>query len=308
MRRIHSIAFILLLQLPLLASAQSFYALRKERDLIVSVGSGATKFYGDLVNPGQIGKVRMNVNVGAEYYFTNRISARAEVTWFQLSGDDALANTDRRERNLSFFSNNIELDFTGAIQLIPNGKKFYQRAGFNIYGWGGVGVLYFNPKTTYEGEVVKLQPLQTEGVKYRRTQFVLPVGLGVKIKVNPWMNVAIEGGYRETFTDYLDDVSVRRYPDPANLIGGVGGLSAKLSDRRVEIGTQPSDPQNVGVRGNPDNQDAYFILNVKAQFYMPTTLNLQRKLFTAKRKAYYKKPGKGGMFKIKRNAAKTRRR
>lgn len=305
MRKLILFSLICLLEIPMLVSAQSFYAVRRERNLIFNAGTGASRYFGELVNPGSIGKVRANINVGAEYFFASRISARIDATWFQLSGSDALANSDRRERNLSFFSNNLELDALGSIQLFPNQSKFYQRKPFNIYGFAGVGLLRFNPKTVYQGEVIALQPLQTEGVKYSRMQFVIPMGLGVKVKINPWMNIAVEGTYRETFTDYLDDISSRRYTDPATLQGGVNGLSAKLSDRRKE--RDPDYPLDFtrGVRGNPERDDSYFIMTVKAQVYLPTKFGQNKKLYSTKRKAYKKK---GGMFKVKKNQIRSKKR
>lgn len=305
MRKLFFFALVCLLELPLLVSAQSFYAIRRERDLIINVGTGASRYFGELVNPGEIGKVRANINIGAEYFVTPRISARVDATWFQLSGSDALANDDRVLRNLSFFSNNIELDAMGSFQLFPNKSKFYQRPAFNVYGFAGVGLLRFNPKTKYQGDVVALQPLQTEGVKYNRMQFVIPMGMGVKYRINPWLNFAVEGTYRETFTDYLDDISSRRYTDPATLQGGIDGLSAKLSDRRKE--RDPDYPLDFtgGIRGNPDSEDSYFILTAKAQIYIPTKFGQNRKLYSTKRKAY---KNKGGMFKIKRNQARPKNR
>ncbi|MCE2732439.1 MAG: outer membrane beta-barrel protein [Cyclobacteriaceae bacterium] len=290
MRKPTLIILSLLTLLPIFSFGQSFYALRRDRDLVISAGTGVTKFYGDLVNPNDFGKARLNINIGAEYFLGRRISARTDLTWFQLAGDDALANSDRVTRNLSFFSNNLEWNITGAIQLIPNGKKFYQRPGLNFYAFGGIGLLYTNPKARYNGETVALQPLQTEGVKYNRVQFVIPMGFGVKYKVNPWFNIAVEGCYRETFTDYLDDVSSRRYPDPSTLSSP---LAIALSDRRKEY--NPSSPLDFtkGVRGNPENEDAYFIITVKGQFYVPWEFANSKKLYKSKRKAYYNRPKRG---------------
>lgn len=270
-----------------LVNAQSFYAIRRERSLIATVGTGTANYFGDLVNPGTLGKLRPNIIVGAEYYFTNRISTRAELTWFQLAGDDADADDDRKNRNLSFFSNNIELSTVGTISMLPLGQRFYQRPKFNLYAFAGIGLLFTNPKTERQnGEVVALQPLKTEDVDYSRFQPVIPYGLGIKYMYDPFFNILLEAGYRLTFTDYLDDVSIKRYPD----VTGWEPIRAELSDRRVEIGTQPPNPTQVGVRGNPDNNDGYFLLNVKVQYYLPQEFkNSQRKLYNRKRKAYYKK-------------------
>ena len=281
------IVFVIVL-IPSLSDAQSFYAVRRNRNLMVSAGSGIAYYQGDMVDPKEIGILKPNIAVGAEYYFLDRFSARANVTWFQISGSDTRANDDRVERNLHFRSSNVEFNVSGAVSLIPMGARFYQRARINLHGFIGFGITYINPKAEYQGEWVALQPLETEGVRYSRFQPVIPFGLGARIKLDPFFNVLIEGGYRKTFTDYLDDVSSTRYPDPAIL---KSDLSRALSDRRPEIGTQPGRPTEVGKRGNPDNDDGYFIANVTIQYYLPTEVfsGAQRKLYNRKRRAVYRR-------------------
>lgn len=306
MRKIVGYILIVLLLTPLLGVSQSFYAVRRDRKITLNFGTGASRYFGELVSDGSIGKVKMNINAGAEYQVLPRIGIRADVTWFQLSGSDALADLSRRGRNLSFVSNNFEVDLGGSVQLFPDDKNYTKRRAYNFYGVLGVGLLRFNPKAEYQGEMVALQPLQTEGVSYSRLQFVVPMGLGVKLKINPWTNVAIEGIYRETFTDYLDDISSFYYVDPATLPGGVSGLSAKLADRRGEYnpdGNYTFNPANPGRRGNPDSEDSYFILTAKIQVYIPTSFGQNRKLYSTKRKGY---KSKGGMFKVKKNSLRRR--
>jgi hypothetical protein len=281
------IFFFTLSLIPCLSEAQSFYAVRRNRNLMVNAGSGIAYYQGDMVDPRELGVLKPNIAVGAEYFFLPRFSARANLTWFQTAGNDVKANDDRQERNLHFRSSNIEFNITGAINLIPTGLRFYQRARINLHGFVGIGITRINPKAEYQGEWIALQPLQTENIKYSRFQPVIPFGLGVRIKVDPFFNVLIEGGYRKTFTDYLDDVSSTRYPDPTLL---KSDLARALSDRRPEIGTQPSRPTEVGKRGNPDNDDGYFITNVTIQYYLPTEIfRNQRKLYNSKRRAIYRR-------------------
>jgi len=275
MRKVILLVFIIILSTEFV-SAQSFYNFRNTRNLIASVGTGITSYYGDLNNPGDIIDTRLNLNLGLQYFFTNRVAARAEITWFQLSGDDAESDTEGRTvRNLSFISNNFELNAVGIINAFPNGAKFYQRSYLNFYGFAGIGLLYFNPQAELNSERITLQPLRTEGVDYSRTTFVIPVGGGVKVKAGPFFNIAIEGGYRMTFTDYIDDVSTEyvansSFADP---------VAASLADRRPEIGLPLQEPGRI--RGNPDNNDGYFILNVKLEYFVPTspvkTANKRRK-------------------------------
>jgi hypothetical protein len=272
-----------------LADAQSFYNIRRPRDLMLNFGSGIAYYKGDLINPGEIMFIKPNITIGAEYYFNPRMSVRPQLTWFQTEGNDAKADDDRDERHLSFKSGNIEFAITGTLNLLKTPRRYYERRTFNIHGFTGIGLLYFNPKTYMDGEKYVLRKYKTEGVAYSRIQPVIPVGLGARIYVNPYFNILIEGGYRFTFTDYLDDVSRKRYLGPEAFDSDI---AYRLSDRRPEIDTQPSRPTEVGVRGNPDNNDGYFIMNISVQYYWPHQLFKlsQRKLYTVKRKSIYRKP------------------
>jgi hypothetical protein len=288
MKKLSILVLMGLTFLPFVVDAQSFFALRRDRNFLVSVGTGTATYKGEMVNPGDFGSLRPNVAIGAEYYLNSRLSVRGELTYFQLRGDDKKADDDRWERNLSFKSGNVELAVLGAVNLSPMGLRFYQRSALNIHAFAGIGVLYFNPKAEIDGKWYALQPLQTEGKRYSRIQPVIPFGLGARIKLDPFFNILIEGGYRITFTDYLDDVSIRRYPDPATL---KSDLSRRLSDRRPEIGTQPDNPTQVGVRGNPKENDGYLILNVTLQYYLPKMIfENYNKLNTVRRKGYYRRP------------------
>jgi len=214
------------------------------------------------------------------------------LTYFQLRGNDSDADDDRWERNLSFKSGNVELSVLGAVNLSPMGVRFYQRSALNFHVFAGIGVLYFNPKADHPvtGKTYALQPLQTEGKKYSRIQPVIPIGVGARIKLDPFFNILVEAGYRITFTDYLDDVSIRRYPAQSSL---KNELSRTFSDRRPEVGTQPDNPTQVGVRGNPKEKDGYLILNVTLQYYLPKMIfENYNKLYNIKRKGYYRKPRK----------------
>lgn len=264
-----------------LSYGQSFYAIRRERSLIATVGAGTSTYFGELANPNDYVDARPTINAGLQYYFTNRISVRAEITWFHLKGSDANADADGRvKRNLSFVSNNFEFNATGQINLLPNALRFYQRPRVNAYAFAGIGVMYFNPKAKFDGKKYALQPLQTEGVDYSRLGLVIPYGLGVRFMVDPFLNICVEIGYRTTFTDYLDDVSTT-YLDNTTLTG----IRQKLADRRPEIGL-PVRPEG-SIRGNPKTNDGYALMTVKVEYYLPYNFNIgnsQRKLYNKKRK------------------------
>lgn len=283
---------------PELLFGQSFFAMRRDRSLIFTVGTGTSSYFGELKNPDDYIDARPNINLGLQMYISRRISARAEITWFQLAGTDSKANSDRIERNLSFRANNYEMNVAGLINLTPNGRRYYQRPNLNIYAFAGLGLVYSNPNAEYQGEYIALQPLQTEGVSYSTFQPVIPFGLGLKIRNGPFFNVCVEGGYRLTFTDYLDDVSIKRYPDPATLSSD---LSRALSDRRRERDPVYPIQPGLGVRGNPMTNDGYFLLNVKVEYYLPVNFltggSNQHRTFKSKRKAFYRYNKRGGLRK-----------
>lgn len=292
MRKSLFCAVLVVVLLPGWVSGQSFYSIRRDRAIIAEVGSGTANYFGEMVNPGQLGRLRPNVVLGAEYFFLPRISGRVELAYFQTAGNDKYANDDRWMRNLNFTSSNEELSFVGTINALPMPKHYYQRPIFNVYAFAGVALLHFNPTTEYMGKRYALAPLETEGVKYSRFQPVIPFGGGLKFKPHPFFNVIVEAGYRLTFTDYLDDVSSTRYPDPATL---QSDLSRALSDRRPEIGTEP-DSYLKGKRGNPANNDGYMLLNIKLQYYLPYNLK------SGVRATYKEKTRKSPAYKKQRRA------
>ncbi len=278
-----------------LASGQSFYAMRRQRSLIFVGGVGTASYLGELANDGDYLQAKPTVNVGLQYYLTRQISVRADFTWFQLTGSDSKADdASRKKRNLSFYSNNFEMSVVGIYNFYPHGRTFYQRPAFNFYGFAGIGLMYFNPKADYQGSSYSLHDLKTELVSYSTVTPVIPAGLGVRFKLGPFMNVSFEGGYRMTFTDYLDDVSTihndaSKFSDP---------IAAALSDRRPELGLAPAADGTQ--RGNPKANDAYILYNVKLEYYLPGNFlqgNRGPKSVKQNRKAFYRYNKRGGLRK-----------
>jgi hypothetical protein len=261
--------------------SQSFYSVRRDRSLIFMAGTGTSSYFGELKNDGDYIDAKPNLALGFQYFFFPRLSGSLQATWFQLSGDDAKADDPSRvRRNLSFNSNNFEIALTGNLLLVPQAQRYYQRPTFNPYFFAGFGLAYVNPTARLDGEKHALQPLQTEGVNYSKIQPVIPFGLGAKLKIGPFFNIVVEGGYRKTFTDYIDDVSTV-HPDKT----GWDPVRAALSDRRPELGLTPYEPGTQ--RGNPEKDDSYFLLNLKVEYYMTTPFRIgdpSRRMYRQKRR------------------------
>ncbi|MEM9326917.1 MAG: DUF6089 family protein [Bacteroidota bacterium] len=156
------------------------------------------------------------------------------------------------------------------------------------------------------GEWVNLQELGTEGQflndpelrgeEYSKFQIAIPLGIGARIAFpGNNLNVGIELGYRYVFTDYLDDVSTTfvnldRFNDPvarifsdrgAEPIAAVTGEARNQSilDQVIPVdfnGTTYNVPGQIrsndqtadAPRGNPNDNDMYFITQIRVTYIL----------------------------------------
>lgn len=198
----------------------------------VGVGVGTSSYYGDMAGyrrPVQstFGMLRWSAGVNYTRHFTPRFAARAAFNYARIAGDDYTINAKpkyesdvRLARGLHFRNDLKEFSVVGIYKLIPDGRNYEHRNPFGAYLFGGLGLTAHNPKAKepvldgVEGSWVKLQPLGTEGQgeagyhkAYSLVQMVIPMGLGLRYKINSRMDISAELGFRFTFTDYLDDVA-----------------------------------------------------------------------------------------------------
>jgi len=244
--------------------SQGFYNKNRNRNFILSAGTGTTHYYGDLAKPGDHTNIKPNFALGARYNFYRWFSAGAELTWFMLTGND---NTDpvKVTRNLSFQSHNFELSTVIHVSLFEEDRRFYMRPFANPYIYGGIGFVSYNPTAKLEGERYNLRKLNTSGEDYSGFTASFPVGVGVKFRVNPFFNVVLDGGYRFLLSDHIDDVSSGIYPEPTSF---TNETARKLSDRTWELGVNPTwAEQGKTVRGDPKDKDGYFIFNIRVEYY-----------------------------------------
>ncbi|MBR9921640.1 MAG: hypothetical protein GYB31_12450 [Bacteroidetes bacterium] len=179
-----------------------------------------------------------------------------------ISGSDA--NYDGllvRDRNLHFRSDLYEVGTQFEITFLHFGERDERIAA--PYILIGISAFYFNPKAQYGDKWIALQPLGTEGQwleaypeePYDLVQWAIPMGVGFNINLGKRLNIGFEIGFRQTFTDYLDDVS-GRYPDLV-LLAERDPMAAALSYRTPEYLNEDLPNPGGQLRGNPDNNDFY---------------------------------------------------
>ncbi len=213
-----------------------------------------------------------------------RISVRGSFIYGRLKGDDFKSADPADEsgkyryvRNLQFRNDIKELSVVGVVDLTPNTGTFLSRPDFMPYLFAGVAVIHHNPKGLVPetdintgsslpdaGKWVDLIPLGTEGQYvagsgvsvYKKIQIAIPVGIGVRYRLNQALDLSVEMGYRHLFFDYLDDVS----GDYADLSTLSSDLARVMADRsREPNAVESGDPRLANVSGDIKiNPDGFF--------------------------------------------------
>jgi hypothetical protein len=236
--------------------------------LELGFGVGGTMYWGDLTpsTPSEnFGNIKGAGSIFIRNTISNKLCVRGNLLIGKLAGDDNLSSTQwMRERNLDFFTNLIELGLIAEFDFLSFSKGG-QWEFLEIYFFGGVAAIKYNPKTIFQGNTYELQPLGTEGQgmvgfvdSYKLLSVAFPIGLGLKLKITDRLTLNPEFGVRLTMTDYLDDVG-GRYVDDNLLRAGNGDLSADLANRTAEF-LGLSEPVNLaGNRRGGDARDLYYI-------------------------------------------------
>ncbi len=279
----------------------------------ISFGGGSSSYYGDLSPYNRflqstINGIRWNANFNYTRQMSPTFGLRFGLTWARISGDDNyMDGVPKFEvnfiRNLHVRNDIKELSVIGEYDLVRTERSYNRRAAIVPYLLGGVAVFAHDPMaktptSTIAGvpsnEWVRLQPLATEGVTYSLIGVAIPVGVGVRYKMNKNWDFGFEVGYRYTFTDYLDDVS-GNYPDPTQLTSTLAqvmsnrtlektaanrgtdrtaGVSAFLTANGIPFSGDPfANPipgftSDTDPRGSPKLKDAYMLTTIKLIYHI----------------------------------------
>jgi len=218
----------------------------------VGFGVGTSSYYGDMATyrrplASTFKMIRWSVGGNYTRHFTPRLGARASFMWARIAGDDYVMNSKEKytssilfARNLHFKNDLKEFSIQGIFKLTPDNRSYDRRPQFGSYLFAGVALTAHNPKAldSLGGNWVRLQPLGTEGQgnagyakPYSLVQIAIPLGIGVRYKINSRFDISAELAYRVTFTDYLDDIS-GKFADPALFADNPTALA--LSNRSAE--------------------------------------------------------------------------
>lgn len=266
----HALVGVLLLAFTSMALGQNFLSWQlNDRYFSAQAGFGFASYRGELKHNGSIQNEVSNLSLGLEARLLSKLSARLEVGRYSIRGHDKHApdSSFSRQRNLSFHSANYEVSLQGIFYMKKYRGDYYKRHKIDPYLMAGIGTTFISPKARLGGTDYALYDIKTEDKDYSRFTMIVPVGAGLKWKVNPFINFTTEITYRFTLSDHLDDVSgsyPQSYPD----------LSTELlSNRKDEVGVINQEAYDQLVPGNPrgdaQDKDAYLFLNLKFEMFLP---------------------------------------
>lgn len=234
--------------------------LTKDHRIEIGVTFGGVMYLGDVQGNAGIGASfikDLNVrNISKIYgafatfypnFENSRIGIKLAVNSGKLHAADSLiedrggAEKFRKQRNLSFQTNFIE-----AIAIT---EIYLSRKSIRPLIALGSGIVAFRPSAiSQNGARVLLRPLMTEGKKYAQIEPLVLLGGGIKFYASANHVLSIEILYRQTFTDYIDDVSTE-YVDPSSQSTLSAAMAFRENTPRLYAGTQ---------RGDPNDNDVYF--------------------------------------------------
>ena len=175
--------------LTVLFFAYSLYGYSQRNNFLsrseIGIMGGGTYYIGDL-NPIQHFKnTQPSLGILFRHSIHSRFSLRANVLYGSVKADDKESNVDLFiNRNLSFNSTIFELSGGVEFNYLPFevGHKKYKGTA---YLTAGIGVFKMNPIGEFDGDMLALQPLGTEGQSsslssispYSLTQLAIPLVL-----------------------------------------------------------------------------------------------------------------------------------
>lgn len=294
------ILFAVIILVPVLGKAQYYWDF--------GGGVGAANVLGDMggkeltrrdfVADLKFQETRQAANAFARYKIAQNFSIKAGINYQCLRGADSLStNPARYYRNLSFRNHTWEAAATCQFyfyEVNDLGHTYRYKDNFRAYVGLGVGAMYHNPKTLYNGEWVALRPLMTENHQYTKITMTIPAELGFYFTVNKHYRIGWNICWRTTFTDYLDDVSTQ-YADPATLSSPLAAILANRTNNAAAEAFQHGFSKNYGYgsytdvngtqhfnkRGDPSHNDSFITSNVEFSYVIRGKSSLYRSHYSS---------------------------
>lgn len=237
--------------------AQKYFSGRNE----LGWTAGVSNYHGDLSHGLNPKGFNLSGGLYYKYNISSHFAYRMQASYLKVQGTD-VGNSSYAMRNLNFQSKIWEFGNIFEFNFQPFGTNYGDEV-WTPYFFTGLNAFVFDP-LSLENEDISLRDLRTEAQnrKYSKLQPSVPIGFGIRFMTIPqkqrgvWI-FGVEGSWRKTFTDYLDDVN-DAYPDYKTMIDKQSITSAQYSHAEVENGTAPY--QQGTMRGDTHLKDWYYFV------------------------------------------------
>ncbi|MDG1350618.1 MAG: DUF6089 family protein [Crocinitomicaceae bacterium] len=223
----------------------------------IGVHAGTMFYIGDLNQFKPFYKSKFAGSLVYRFNVHSRLTLRFNATYGNIAADDKDAKQALMvNRNLNFQSQISEIAGGLEFHYMPFqfGNRRYIGTAYMITQ---IGLFHMNPQTEFNGALVDLQSVGTEGQNkeggtkpYGKYQLCVPLGLGVKFSLGKFCSFNLDIAIRKTFTDYIDDIGADTYMSPESLDAINGADAVALSNRSINGSFQ-------GRRGDSSNKDWY---------------------------------------------------
>lgn len=243
------------------------------QDFRVTGFAGMANYNGDLQERNiSFNQARYAFGAWLSYDVHPKIMLRGGLHYASVGASDTYQTEALRKlRNLSFRTNIWELHGGAEFHFLGMDRVI------SPYIFGGAAGFRYNPFAfDAGGNKVFLKPLSTEGQgfaaypdrkPYKLIQFAIPAGFGVRMNLTEQFDIGAEFGYRKTFTDYMDDVSLW-YVDGATLLAQRGPKAVEMAFRTSELPAHTTDPYPADFekRGSPTYKDNYYFFGLTLSY------------------------------------------
>jgi Domain of unknown function (DUF6089) len=198
----------------------SFIVKAQER-FELGVFAGSAGYLGDLNKSDILSKEpKPSFGIVSRYNISDYLAVKATLLSGRLSGKDS-HYPDRAFRNFTTTTPLTEISAQLEWHLWPLTEprlRHQFKPSFSPFLFAGVGLAFTKPKSDLENMIVE-KPQFVQGAAidrsadYQLMNGVVPFGLGLKYRFHPQWTLALEAGFRITFSDYLDGISYAGNPD-----------------------------------------------------------------------------------------------
>ncbi len=206
------IPFLILLGL-LLSSSLSAQKLNENSyklkdNWVVDLNVGYSTYFGDASNKGYFQKFFQELS------FTGGLSARKMfVPFFGVGANFQYArlyslkdrNTMGQPVNFEFLGNYFDFNVHGYIDYGSLFWGYNEKRWLTVYSTIGLGLAYWNTTLyDYQTGLIKESGNSYGGIDYGSMGAVVPIGVGVNVKISPKWAINVEGNLRTVINDDVD--------------------------------------------------------------------------------------------------------